>query len=131
MYNRTEKEKQMRKYTIEEIVKGRRWYVEFKDRNQLGEKILVEFSYCENSGSVHSLPNMWYKSGRIDRVLKNYWSISTFATDENGTYRGRYSPQDKLSEDGKRLVIDFDWMFEATEENAAKLLKEIEKRAFA
>lgn len=87
----------MRKYTIEEIVKGRRWYVEFKDRNQLGEKILVEFSYCENSGSVHSLPNMWYKSGRIDRVLENYWSISTFATDENGTCRGRYHNRNNIA----------------------------------
>jgi len=48
----------MRNYTIEEMAKGRRWYVEFEDRNQLGEKILVEFSYCENSGSAHSLPKL-------------------------------------------------------------------------
>lgn len=115
----------MRKYTIEERVKGRIWYVEFEDRNQLGEKILVEFSYCENSGSVHSLPNMWYKSGRIDRVLENYWSISTFATDKNGMCLGRYNPQHK------KFKIDFEWMLEATEENAAKLLREVEKRAFA
>lgn len=121
----------MRKYTIEEMAKGRRWYVEFKEKNQLGEKILVEFSYCENSGSAHSLPNMWYKNGYIDRVLENYWSISTFVTELNGMCRGRYNPQEKKSEDGKRLVIDFDWMLEATEENAAKLLKEVEKRAFA
>lgn len=121
----------MRKYTIEEMAKGRRWYVEFKERNQLGEKILVEFSYCENSGSAHSLPNMWYKNGHIDKVLDNYWGINVFATAENNLCRGRYNPQEKKSEDGKRLVIDFDWMLEATEENAAKLLKEVEKRAFA
>lgn len=121
----------MRKYTIEEMTKGRRWYVEFKEKNQLGEKILVEFSYCENSGGAHSLPNMWYKNGYIDRVLENYWIISTYATELNGMCRGRYNPQEKKSEDGKRLVIDFEWMLEATEENAAKLFKEIEKRAFA
>ena len=115
----------MRAYTIKEIAKGRRWYVEFEDRNQLGEKILVEFSYCENSGSVHSLPNMWYKSGCIDRVLENYWSISTFVTDPSGMCRGKYNPQHK------KFKIDFEWMLEATEENAVKLLKEIEKRAFA
>ena len=114
----------MRKYTIEEMAKGRRWYVEFKEKNQLGEKILVEFSYCENSGGAHSLPNMWYKNGYIDRVLKNYWSISTFATDPSGMCRGKYNPQHK------KFKIDFDWMLEATEENAAKLLKEVEKRAF-
>lgn len=121
----------MRKYTIEEMAKGRRWYVEFKDRNQLGESILVEFNYCENSGGAHSLSNMWYKNGYIDRVLENYWSISTYATELNGLCRGKYNPQCKTSEDGKRSVVNFDWMLEATEENAAKLLKEVEKRAFA
>lgn len=131
MYTTEEKEKEMKAYTIKEIAKGRRWYVEFEDRNQLGEKILVEFSYCEKFYGPHSLPNMWRKNGYIDRVLKNYWSISTYATEPNGMCRGRYNPQEKKSEDGKRLVIDFDWMFEATEENALKLLKEVEKRAFA
>lgn len=71
----------MRKYTIEEMAKGRRWYVEFKEKNQFGEKILVEFSYCEKFYGPNSLPNMWYKNGYIDRVLKNYWWISTYAED--------------------------------------------------
>jgi hypothetical protein len=58
---------------------------------------------------------------------ETHWSISTYVTDTEGNCYGRYNPQSKISEDGKRTVLNFDWMFEATEENKEKLLNEVYK----
>ena len=58
-------------------------------------------------------------------MLETYWSVEVYVTDTEGTCWGRYNPQTKLSEDKKRLVINFDWMFEATEENKEKILNEV------
>ena len=120
----------MRKYKIEEMAKGHRWYVIFLEENAKGEKITVEFCKCENPGGKNSLPYLWKKNGWMNRILENWYSVTVFATDKNGSCFGKYNPQTKKTKDGKRNVINFDWMLEATEENAAKLLNEIEKRAF-
>jgi len=111
-------------YTVEQMA-GTRWFYNFTDANKKGEKITVELSKCENSYSINSLPNLWYKHGYIDRVLETYWSVEVYTTDTEGACWGRYNPQTKLSEDGKRSVINFDWMFEATEENKEKILNEV------
>ena len=111
-------------YTIEQMAETR-WFYTFTEPNAKGEKLVIELSHCTNSGGSHALPVLWKKNGYIDRVLETYWSIETYVKDtENNSY-GRYNPQSKLSEDGKRSVIDFDWMFEATEENKEKLLNEV------
>ena len=121
----------MRKYTVEKF--GNRELFTFEELNAKNEKIQLEFTRCENSGTVHSLPYLWKKAGYINRVLETYWSLSTYATEDggNGTCWGRYNPQEKPSEDGKRRVIDFNWMFEATEENRQKLIAEVERLAFS
>lgn len=107
--------------------------VTFEGLNAKGEKIQLEITKCKNPGGAHSLPYLWKKAGYIDRVLETYWSINTYATEDggNGTCWGRYNPQTKLSEDKKRQVINFVWMFEATEENRLKLIAEVERLAFA
>lgn len=100
------------------------WFYEFTEPNAKGETLIIELSKCDNPGGSHALPILWKKHGFIDRVLETYWCISTYVRDTEGNCWGMYNPQHKLSEDGKRAVIDFCWMFEATEENKEKLLDE-------
>ena len=120
----------MRKeYTVEERVNNRVWFYTFTDTNAKGEKICFELSKCENSGGSHALPVLWAKSGYIDRVLDTYWCLEVYATDTERQCWGRYNPCTKLSEDGKRAVINFDWMFESTEENREKLIEEVYRLA--
>lgn len=121
----------MRKIKVEEMAKDTRWYVTFEERNAKDEEILVEFSRCTNPGGKNSLPYLWKKNGFINRILENWWGVQVYVTDSDGKCRGAYDPTSKLSEDGKRMVINFGWMLEATEENAKKILEEIERQAFA
>jgi len=113
-----------KEYTIEQVAETR-WFYTFTEKNTKGEKLVIELSKCENSGSNHSLPILWKKNGYIDKVLETYWSVNTFVKDTENNCYGRYNPQHKLSEDKKRAVIDFDWMLEATEDNKEKLLNEV------
>lgn len=102
------------------------FWVKFNDKNNKRETLTVELSLCENSATYkNSLPNLWFKNGYIDRVLETYWCVNTYVEDSEGRSWGKYNPQTKLSEDGKRMVINFDWMFEATEENKNKILNEV------
>ena len=122
----------MRKYNVEKFGKNRE-LITFEELNAKGEQIQMELVRCENSGGNNSLPALWKKAGHVDRVLETYWSLTTYATEDGGkgTCWGRYNPQEKQSEDGKRRVINFDWMFEATEENRQKLIEEVERLAFS
>jgi hypothetical protein len=112
-----------KEYAIKQVAETR-WFYEFTEPNAKGETIVLELMKCTNSGSSQALPILWHKHGAIDRVLETYWCVETYATDTEGMCYGRYNPQSKLSEDGKRAVINFDWMFEATEENKQKLIDE-------
>lgn len=122
----------MRKYTVERMSETRE-LITFAELNAKGEKIQIELVKGTYAGHNYSLPYLWKKHGYIDRILETYWSITTYATEDGGkgTCWGRYNPQTKLSDDGKRQVIDFAWMFEATEENRKKLIEEVERLAFA
>lgn len=112
-----------KEYTIEQVAETR-WFYKFTEPNAKGETLIIELSLCTNSGSKHALPILWKQKGHIDRVLETYWCFDTYVTDTEGMCYGRYNPQSKLSEDGKSSVINFDWMFEATEENKEKLIDE-------
>ena len=116
----------MKNYTVETMVEGRRYFINFTEKNRKGETLVIELTKCEDDPNYKkSLPKMWEKSGYIDRVLTSYWSVSTYVTDTENGCRGDYNPQHKLSEDGRRYVINFDWMSEATADYAEKLVKEI------
>ena len=115
-------------YIIEQMAETR-WFYTFTDTNKKGEKVIIELSKCEDNDSKSSLPKLWHKGGYIDRVLETYWCIETYVKDTEGNSFGRYNPQHKLSEDGKGAVINFDWMFEATEENKEKLINEVYRLA--
>ncbi len=121
----------MRKYTVE----NRSKYTElitFDELNIKGEKIQLEIVKCTNPGGIHALPYLWKKNGFTDKILDTWLSIDTYATEDGGkgSCWGRYNPQIRLSDDGKRHVINFDWMLEATEENREKLIAEVERLAF-
>lgn len=107
-----------KEFIIEQITETRSLYT-FTEPNAKGEKIVAELVKCSNSN-----PATWKKRGFIDKALETYWSIEVYVTDTEGNCWGRYNPQHKLSEDGKRMVINFDWIFEATEENKEKLIDE-------
>jgi len=114
----------MRKeYTVEQSAEKVWWY-KFAEPNAKGETLTIELSLCTNCGGSHALPVLWYKSGMTDKVLETYWCISTYVTDTEGRCWIMYNPQSKRSDDGKRAVINFDWMYEATEENKEKLIDE-------
>ena len=112
-----------KEYTVEHIAETR-WFYTFTEPNAKGEKLIIEISMGKNDGGSRALPVLWYKSGMTDRVLETYWCISTYVKDTEGRSWGMYNPQSKRSEDGKRAVINFDWMYEATEENKEKLIDE-------
>lgn len=116
------------KYTVEQTSEIT-WFYTFTDVNEKGEKLVIELTKVSVSGSLHnSLPMLWNKKGYIDRVLETYWCIQTYVKDTEGNSFGLYNPQHKLEvdEDGRnRSVINFEWMFEATEENKEKLLNEV------
>ena len=121
----------------------RRGLYECQTPTPRGERIVVELTKVENDLEDNkTIINRWYKKGWITEKLSSYWSVTVYAYDGEGNCFGRYNPQVKIEEgvreamvDGKLVpvpgpVIYFDWIFEATPENAAKLFNEIERRAF-
>lgn len=111
----------MKNYTTEKRCRSTT-LIHVTEPNERGEKLLIELSECTNPGGKNALPVLWKKHGFINRVLDTYICINTYVTDTEGNCYGRYNPQTKLSEDRKRHVINFDWMFENTEENKQKLI---------
>ena len=97
-------------------------------RNGKGERLLIEVSHCEDSKSKNSLPALWKKHGYTPERLNTYWCLHTYVYDLREECWGRYNPQEKLSEDGKRLVIDFDYMKAATADSFRELLAETVRR---
>ena len=134
-----------RGFTVEEVTESR-YDLAFDDVTPNGEALLVSLILCEDPGGKSSLPGVWHKLGRTPRRLATWWSVDVYATAPDGTCRGRYNPTEKLeyfSEVVKspasgrptrhtwgRPVLDFDWVLEATPENAEKLLREIIARAY-
>ena len=113
----------MSKYTIEKGNGSLTWIYVTK-HNLKGETLTIELSECKNPDGKNSLPYLWYKAGYTDKILDTYLCIHTYCKDSEGNSYGRYNPQTKRSDDGKRNVINFDWMFENTEENKQKLINE-------
>ena len=97
-------------------------------KNDKGEHIIIEVSHCDDPGGRGSLPALWQKNGYTSERLATYWSVDTYVYNEAGDCYRAYNPQEKLSDDRKRYVINFKWMFTATEANFEKLLKETLRR---
>jgi hypothetical protein len=114
-----------KEYLIEQVTESR-WFYTFTEPNSKGEKIMVEFVKCiSDLNNKNSALYIWKKAGYIDKLLETYWNIEVYVYDTEGNCWGRYNPQVKLSENGKRYVINFDWLLEATEENKQRLIDEV------
>lgn len=100
-------------------------------KNEQGERLTVEITHCEDYGGPHSLPAMWYAKRWTPERLATWWSISTYIYDSADNCHGGYNPQHKLSDDRRRLVVNFDWMRPATAENFAALMAETVRRFMA
>lgn len=111
----------MMKYEVENKGYGSIW-ITVLGENAKKETMIIEIIPCKNTGGSNSLPNLWHKNGYTDKVMETYICCSTYVTDSEGSCRGAYDPTSKY--DGKRNVINFDWLLEDTEENRQKIINE-------
>lgn len=126
---------------VEEMAAGNRWWITFGEKTPRGEQLMVELTRCEaDPKDKKALPYVAKKNGWSDKPLSSWWSVQTYTTDDRGHGIDLYNPTIKSEsyETYKganlvrrcRYVADFNWWLEATEENARKLLEEIERRAY-
>lgn len=118
-------------YQIEDCGSDFRRFYRFSGTTPKGESVLCEITECypgKEGWGRKSLPVQWHKSGYTKEVLPSYLSLHTYVYDEQGCW-GRYNPQDMETWDGKRWVIDFDWMLPVSHENIDCLLSEVVRRA--
>ncbi len=91
----------------------------------VGSRFTVEAMTVEHDLSrARDLMNIWKKAGYISKALPSHIAIYTYYTDNDGNCWGYYNITVKRSEDGKRRVIDFDYLREATPENEFELVAE-------
>ena len=111
----------MMQYEIEEPKGFGSTWIKVIGKNAKQETMTIEIVHCENPGGKNSLPYLWYKEGLTDKVMETYIGCHTYVYDsENGCYGG-YNVTEKY--DGKRNVINFDWLLEDTEENRKKIIE--------
>lgn len=91
----------------------------------IGSRFIVETVKVEaDLKRKNSLMNLWKKAGVIKKTLPSYISISTYYTDECGVCFSRYNVTAKPRDDGRGMVINFDYLREATPENERELVAE-------
>ena len=103
-----------------------RFFVYPDETNSKGEKLVLEFS-IGYWGKDSKLWNSWIRHGwttKKDTLL----FLSVFSYQPDGTCWGKYNPQVKLSDDGKRTVVDFDYLPEADADGYRLLMNETMRR---
>jgi hypothetical protein len=97
----------------------RTWY-------HIGKSFLIEVTTCTNPGGKDSLPKLWKQNGLTTKELPTWLTVNTYYTDENGVTHGWYNVTQKLitGRDVHGMVIDFDYLLEATPENEMFLVNE-------
>ena len=122
----------MRNLVIEEMgaKKGNRTRYSFSDKNNKGEKIVVELSHCILS---YSLGKIWKEKKYISRDLETWINIDVYVTNSDNICVEKYNPQ-IINIKNKHGVnfrsINFEWVIEDNEINRTKILNEIERLAF-
>lgn len=97
----------------------------YTTRYHVGDNFIIDITKCEHElKHPKDLMNLWKGAGYIEEVHPTHIAVDTFFTDASGNCWGWYNPFIKKSEDGKRRVINFDYMREYTEENVAELVAE-------
>lgn len=116
------------KFIKKDIAETRTIY-DFEEENKKGEKLSVEImKMYDDNKYKDSLPNIWKKHGYTNKLYNSRLCVTCFVTDKDGNCWERYNPTIKLSDDKKRYIINFDWLFEVSDENIDILLNEIYKR---
>lgn len=101
-------------------------WVTVNEANTDGETLVFELSKSINPGGKNSLPVLWHKKGYTKTLLFSFWSLKTFVSHEKyGCFRA-YDPT--VKDNGQ---INFDYILEATPENAGKIVTEIIRRFLA
>ena len=101
-----------------------RAFYDYEQRNAKGERLTIEVSYCEGV----TLPEKWRKAGDTKELITEWWGVHCYVTDTEGMCFEAYNPTTKLSDDGHRFVVNFDWHLKATSSNFKKLLEEIKRQ---
>lgn len=103
-------------------------FYKFLEKNKKGESLKVEISeiYPDNT-SKKSLPNLWLKHGYTNKLYNSYMNVQCYCTDKDGHCFDKYNPTVKLSDVEHKLVINFDYLLEVSEENKQYLLNLIYK----
>lgn len=110
----------MMKYEIEKGNNGNAW-IHVIGKNAKQETMVIEIVGCKNPGGKDSLPYAWYKNGWTNKVMETYIGCNTFVYDSEGGCYGGYNVTEKY--DGKRNMINFDWLLEDTQENRNKIVE--------
>lgn len=96
-----------------------------KFSNKRGESVeLWITSIKADKEYKNDLMNLWVKNNYCNFIERRL-DIETFATDVKGNCYNWYNPSIKMSEDKKRLVINFDWILEDNESNRNKIIAEV------
>lgn len=102
-----------------------RFYI--NEENKKGETVAFVLSKCENPGGKNSLPALWFKNGYTKNILETHWAFDSFITNcEGHVWRRAYNP--RINDEHK---LNFDYMLEATPENAVIIVEEMIRRFLA
>lgn len=110
-------------------------WLDYIKENKIGETMTVCLSRCENPHTQNSLPRLWKELGKTETELETWWNLDVYVTYE-ALCIGKYNPQEKryLKYNRKGKLVKncglnvYEWILEATKENAIKLLQECERR---
>lgn len=98
-------------------------FVDIESKNIKGEKLVFKLSKTVNSGGVNSVFYLWFKEGFTKKLLSSYWCLDPFVYDKDNVCIRAYNPT--ITKDHK---INFDYILEATPENAGKIVTEMIRR---
>lgn len=90
-----------------------------------GGNFEIVVSKCDHDLSYkHDTMRVWRKAGFIKTMLPTHIAVETYYYDINGNCWGLYNITEKLSDDGNRRVINFDYLREWTQDNINELVAE-------
>lgn len=94
-------------------------------RYHVGGNFEIVVSKCDHDLSYkHDTMRVWRKAGFIKTMLPTHIAVETYYYDINGNCWGLYNITEKLSDDGNRCVINFDYLREWTQDNINELVAE-------
>lgn len=116
-------------------------YKWFEFINNKNEKVVIQSTICTpDNKNKNSLPNLWYKTGRTQEILKDYISLRTYVHNDDCRLEN-YNPQTKeewyknidystkAEKWNCRHIINFDWLLPVSEANLIQLLNEVYRLA--